>query len=142
MNKIELLAPAGNLEKAILSFIDNYFTKITEDKKALYKIEDNKIVLKTDFIYEWVDGDYQNINQYGIYVCVLCNGRYMFLNNDFEVVDIINRTDALDYLDWYENNGGKTISDAIDYALAGSDTTVVYHYNEQISDLLLDLLNG
>ena len=59
-----------------------------------------------------------------------------------EVVDIINRTDALDYLDWYENNGGKTISDAIDYALAGSDTVVVYHYNEQISDLLLDLLNG
>lgn len=59
-----------------------------------------------------------------------------------EVVDIINRTDAMDYLDWYENNGGKTISDAIDYALAGSDTTVVYHYNEQISDLLLDLLNG
>lgn len=59
-----------------------------------------------------------------------------------EVVDIINRTDALDYLDWYENNGGKTISDAIDYALAGSDTVVVYRYNEQISDLLLDLLNG
>ena len=59
-----------------------------------------------------------------------------------EVVDIINRTDALDYLDWYENNGGKAISDAIDYALAGSDTVVVYHYNEQISDLLLDLLNG
>ena len=46
--------------------------------------------MKTDFIYEWVDGDYQNINQYGISVCVLCNGRYMFLNNDFEVVDIIS----------------------------------------------------
>ena len=59
-----------------------------------------------------------------------------------EVIDIINRTDALDYLDWYENNGGKAISDYIDYALAGSDTVVVYHYNEQISDLLLDLING
>ena len=59
-----------------------------------------------------------------------------------EVSAIIFRTDALDYLDWYENNGGKAISDAIDYALAGSDTVVVYHYNEQISDLLLDLLNG
>ena len=59
-----------------------------------------------------------------------------------EVVDIINRTDALDYLDWYENNGGKTISDKIEVALANSDPTVVYSYNEQISDLLLDLLNG
>lgn len=59
-----------------------------------------------------------------------------------EVVDIINRTDALDYLDWYENNGGKTISDKIEVALANSDPTVAYSYNEQISDLLLDLLNS
>ena len=59
-----------------------------------------------------------------------------------EVVDTINRTDALDYLDWYENNGGKAISDAIDYALAASDTAIAYQYNEQISDLLLDLING
>lgn len=59
-------------------------------KKALYKIEDNKIALKTDFIYDWVDGDYQHINQYGISVCVLYKGRYMFLNNQFDVVDVIN----------------------------------------------------
>lgn len=59
-----------------------------------------------------------------------------------EVVDIINRTDALDYLDWYENNGGKIISDKIEAALANSDPAVVYQYNEQISDLLLDLLNS
>ena len=57
-----------------------------------------------------------------------------------EVVDIINRTDALDYLDWYENNGGRIISNNIDYALAASDPTIIYHYNEQISALLLDLL--
>lgn len=57
-----------------------------------------------------------------------------------EVNAIIFRTDALDYLDWYENNGGKIISNNIDYALAASDTTVIYHYNEQISALLLDLL--
>ena len=57
-----------------------------------------------------------------------------------EVIAIIFRTDALDYLDWYENNGGKIISNNIDYALAASDTTVIYHYNEQISALLLDLL--
>ena len=57
-----------------------------------------------------------------------------------EVIAIIYRTDALDYLDWYENNGGKIISDNIDYALAASDVTVIYHYNEQISALLLDLL--
>ena len=57
-----------------------------------------------------------------------------------EVIAIIYRTDALDYLDWYENNGGKIISDNIDKALAASDTTVIYHYNEQISALLLDLL--
>lgn len=68
----------------------NIICVTNNEKTALYKIEDNKIVLKTDFLYEWVDGDYQNINQYGISVCVLCNGRYMFLNNDFEVVDIIN----------------------------------------------------
>ena len=57
-----------------------------------------------------------------------------------EINAIIFRTDALDYLDWYENNGGKIISNNIDYALAASDTTVIYHYNEQISALLLDLL--
>ena len=57
-----------------------------------------------------------------------------------EVVDIINRTDALDYLDWYENDGGRIISNNIDYALAASDPTIIYHYNEQISALLLDLL--
>lgn len=57
-----------------------------------------------------------------------------------EVIAIIYRTDALDYLDWYENNGGKIISNNIDKALAASDTTVIYHYNEQISALLLDLL--
>ena len=57
-----------------------------------------------------------------------------------EVIAIIFRTDALDYLDWYENNGGKIISDKIEVALANSDPTVVYHYNEQISALLLDLL--
>lgn len=59
-----------------------------------------------------------------------------------EVVDIITRTDALDYLDWYENKGGKTISDKIEVALANSDPDIVYSYNEQISDLLLDLLNS
>ena len=59
-----------------------------------------------------------------------------------EVIDIINRTDAMDYLDWYENNGGKAISDKIEVALANSDPTIAYSYNEQISDLLLDLLNS
>ena len=57
-----------------------------------------------------------------------------------EINAIIFRTDALDYLDWYENNGGRIISNNIDYALAASDTTVVYHYNEQISALLRNLL--
>ena len=57
-----------------------------------------------------------------------------------EISAIIFRTDALDYLDWYENNGGRIISNNIDYALAASDPTIIYHYNEQISALLLDLL--
>ena len=74
----------------ISDITDNIISVTSNGKEALYKIEDNKIALKTDFIYDWVDGDYQHINQCGMSVCVLYKGRYMFLNNQFEVVDVIN----------------------------------------------------
>ena len=41
------LGVSGNLEKAILSFIDNYFTKITEDKKITI-MKDIENMLKTN----------------------------------------------------------------------------------------------
>ena len=53
---------------------------------------------------------------------------------------MIMETDAIDYLDWYDNGGGRELIEDIAESMTPSDPLVVYEYVESISDRILSLL--
>ena len=65
-----------------------------DNKSYLLRFDNNVLVAKSDFDFEFINSDYWDENLYGAKVCVKIVNEYLILDKDFKIIDKIKNLDS------------------------------------------------
>lgn len=106
-------------KEALCNAIDNWFATFSDKQTIMYMFQSFN-----DQSYEWFKTSMK-----------------VTMGDIVDLKNMIMDTDAIDYLDWFDNGGGEDLATELNKSFGYSDPSECYDYVESISNMILSILN-